>query len=216
MCRAGTTFSERICFLVAGFIVLCGVSCATNPEEKIMTFSGFLEDYSGFRRPAPDGSGAWTYRKPGSTLHPYTKVMIDPLVVWSGEDTKHEGVNDVDLWQLQLTFHDKMVRALKDGYTIVDKPGPQVLRLHAALTDINATRPHTHLRTPGPILPRASDLLMKATETLTSTRFLVGEASIEVEFLDSLSGERLVGYIEQRESSKTYVNKNPLYLGTVC
>ena len=211
MNREGTTFSGKVCLIVASFFVLFCVNCASNPEETIITFSGFLEDYSGFR-PAPDGSGAWTYRKPGTTLHPYTKIMIDPLVIWSGQDSKNEGVNDVDLWQLQLTFRDKMMQALKDGYTIVDKPGPKVLRLHAAITNLQETRPHAHVHTPGPILPAAGDLLMLATETLTSTRFLVGDASIEAEILDSLSHERLVGYIEHRESSKTYANKNPYTL----
>ena len=208
---ASITFYGRARLIVVSFFVVFCVNCASNPEETIITFSGFLEDYSGFR-PAPDGGGAWTYRKPGTNLKPYTKIMIDPLVIWSGPDSKKEGINDMDLWRLELTFRDKMVQALKVRYTIVNKPGPEVLRLHAALTNIQETRPHAHIHTPGPVLPAASDFFVLATETLTSTRFLVGDASIEAEILDSFSHERLFGYIEHRESSKTYANKNPYTL----
>lgn len=194
--------------MVAGLLVVFGASCASNPKESIISFSGFLEDYSGFR-PAPDASGAWTYQKPDVDLRPYTKVMIEPVEFWNHPDSNEETINPTELWQLKLNFQDIMVRALENGYTVVDKPGPDVLRLRTAFTEIRETRPHPHLRTPGPLLPQASDLLLKAGETLSSTRILVGEASLEAEISDSQTHERLVGYIEKRESSKIYVDKNP-------
>ncbi len=50
----------------------------------------------------------------------------------------------------------------------------------------------------------AGDLLMRSTETLFSTNILEGKATLEAELLDSQTGERLIGYVEKRESSKTY------------
>ena len=53
--------------------------CTSPAPTKALNFSGFLGNYSGLR-PAPDGSGAWNYRKPNVDFKPYTKIMLDPLV----------------------------------------------------------------------------------------------------------------------------------------
>ena len=127
-------------------------SCASNPDDRLVTFSGFLEDYSGFR-PASEESKAWTHRKANLTLAPYTKIMIDPLVFWADPEPDNDGVNAVDQWQLKLIFQEKMEQAFQDRYAIVHEAGPEVLRLRSALTKVMETRPHSHLATPGPILP---------------------------------------------------------------
>ncbi len=199
---------------VVGLVVLFGLSCTSAPKEKPLDFSGFLGNYSGFR-PSPDESGSWSYEKPGLDLAPYRTLTIDPLVVWNNPHPKEGGLNAMDLWQLQLTFKDRIVKALGEGYTVVERPGPNILRLRAALTDAIGSKPHSNLDTPGPIVPLAGDLLVIATETLVSTNFIVGHASLEAELLDSQTSERLVGYIEKRESSKTYVSDNPHNLGPI-
>lgn len=195
-------------------LVLFCLSCGSGPKEKELNFSGFLGDYSGFR-PSSDGSGSWSYEKPGLNLSAYQTLMIDPLVVWNNPDPKDGGINAVDLWQLQLTFRERIVKALDNGYTVVDQPGPNVLRLRAALTDVAGDKAHTDVNTPGSVLPLTGNLLLRATETLASTNFIVGYASVEAELLDSETHERLVGYIDKRKSSKTYVSDNPHALGPI-
>ena len=207
-------FCHRVAWIVLSMSFLNYTSCASPPDDRLVTFSGFLEDYSGFR-PASDESKAWTHRKTNLTLTPYTKIMVDSLVFWADPEADKDEVNAVDQWQLKLIFQKKMEEALKDRYLVVKEPGPEVIRLRSALTKVTETRPHSHLATPGPILPTANDVLLRATETLTSTRFLVGHATLEAEFLDSQSQERLIGYIETRESNKTYVNKNSHDLGPI-
>lgn len=199
---------------LTGLLLLVCLSCTSPPKEKVLNFSGFLGDYSGFR-PSPDGSGSWTYQRPALDLTPYRTLMVDPLVVWNNPDPQKGGINPVDLWQLQLTFRDRIVKALGNGFPVVDHPGPHVLRLRAALTDVMGTRPHSNLNAPGPLLPLVNDLLVQSTETLTSTRFLIGQATLEAELLNSQTGERLIGYIENRESSGTYVSDNPHDLGPI-
>lgn len=199
---------------VAGLLVLFCLSCTSAPKEQPLNFSGFLGNYSGFR-PSSDESGSWTYEKPGLNLRPYQNVMVDPLVIWNNPDPKYGGINDVDAWQLRLTFRDRIVKALGNDYPVVDHPGPHVLRVRAALTDVAESKAHSNANSPGPLLPLAGDLLLRSTETLASTNFLVGNASLEAELLDSQSGERLVGYIEKRESSTTYVSDDRHNLGPI-
>ena len=63
---------------VAGLLVFLCLSCVSAPKEQPLNFSGFLQNYSGFR-PSPDESGSWTYEKPGLNLSIYKYVMVDPL-----------------------------------------------------------------------------------------------------------------------------------------
>jgi hypothetical protein len=69
-------------------------------------YSGFLEDYPAFE-PDKDRKGAMTYRKPGSDLKPYTKILIDPIEIWVAPDSKYKGIKP-----------DEM-KALSDGWGFV-------------------------------------------------------------------------------------------------
>lgn len=116
-------------WVVLMFVLLSGMyGCASKPESQRepVTFSGFLENYSGIR-PASDESGAWVYKKPGLDFKPYTKIMLDPLVLWPSSNSTYKGIHTGTMWQLALAFQDQMSTALQDGYTIVQEPGPGVL-----------------------------------------------------------------------------------------
>ncbi len=203
----------RMAWFVLTCVLLSGIyGCASGPEP--LTFSGFLDNYSGIR-PASDKSGAWVYRKPGLDFNPYTKIMLDPLVIWPSEHSSYKGMHTGRMWQLALAFHEQMSKALQDGYTIVQKPGPGVLRLRAALTEVNFVRPTD--KTSGPLLPLVGDIVMQTSKTITgsSVTTLSGNATIEAELLDSESQERLVAYIEKRKSEKTVITKDPSSLGPI-
>ncbi len=203
-------------------IFLAAASCASTPEPELtpLKFSGFLENYSGFE-PAPDGSGALVYLNPDRNLKQYTKVMIDPLIVWHNPDAEYKGISSADLLRLALTFQNRMVVALNSGYTIVNGPGPGVLRIRAAITDVVPAKPS--LDTPGPLLPLANDLVLMMSQNVADanlylvpgTHLYVGQAAIEVELLDSETNERLVGYIERRKKSELYAKTDRASLGVV-
>ena len=179
---------------VAGLLVLLCLSCVSAPKEQPLNFSGFLGHYSGFR-PSPDESGSWMYEKPGLNLKIYQSVMVDPLVVWNNPDPKKGGINDVDVWKLQLTFRDRIVKALGNDYPVVDQPGPQVLRIRAGLTDVADDKAHSNVDSPGPILPMAGELLLRSTETLFTTNILEGKATL---------GSRNSGFPIWRTSGRIY------------
>ena len=108
-----------------------------------------------------------------------------------------------------------MSKALQSGYTIVQQPGPGVLRLRAALTEVNFVRPTD--KASGPLLPLVGDIVMQASKTITGSMVttLSGNATIEAELLDSQTQERLVAYIEKRTSEKTLITKDPGSLGPI-
>lgn len=166
--------------------------CATPQHE----FSGFLENYNGFE-PAPEDKDALVYRKPGidiSVLGLYDRLMIDPVVVWYKPDSQYKGIHPETLTRLADDFHEAAIEALGDRYPLVLLPGPGVLRIRTAITDLVATKPALNAATfVGPGRPVST-----LSKVVTGRQLFVGEAAIEVELLDSQTNERLFAYIDQR------------------
>lgn len=181
-----------------GWAMLIGslVGCASPPHE----YSGFLENYQGLE-PAPHDKNALLYRKPGldlSVLKQYDRVMIDPVSVWFKADAKYKGIHPEVLARLADDFHESALEALQDRYPVVLSPGPGVLRIRAAITDLVATKPALNAATfvgPGRQVSTLSRIV-------TGRHLFVGEAAIEVELLDSLTQERLFAYIDRRIGNK--------------
>ena len=197
-------------------VLLCLIislqGCTSPTPNKPLNFSGFLGNYSGLR-PAPDGSGAWNYRKPNVDFKSYTKIMLDPLVIWPSTQSTYGGLDASTAWRLARAFEDQMRQALAGGYKIVDRPGPGVLRLRAALTDIVLKRPG--VESPGPLIPLANDILVQASEKVSGLNALEGEAAIEAELLDAQSHERLAAYVEKRAGSNVLLTKDKDSLGPI-
>jgi len=194
------------------FCLMISLQGCTSTAPKPLTFSGFLENYSGLR-PASDGSGAWNYRKPNVDFQPYAKIMLDPLVIWPSPQSTYGGLDASTNWRLARAFEDQMRQALAGGYKIVDRPGPGVLRLRAALTDIVLQRPG--IESPGPLIPLANDILIQASEKVSGLNALEGEAAIEAELLDAQTHERLAAYVEKRADSHVVLTKDKDSLGPI-
>lgn len=195
-------------------MILCMIlsldGCAKNAAP--LNFSGFLGNYTGLR-PSPDESGAWSYRKPEANFKRYTKIILDPLVIWPSQNSAYGGIDALTAWKLALAFQERMSQALAGGYVIVKEPGPGVLRLRAALTEVILERPT--LASPGPLLPLANDILLQASEKISGMNALEGEAAIEAELLDAESQERLAAFVEKRMSSKILLTRDKDSLGPV-
>lgn len=189
-------------------MILSLQGCAKNSAP--LDFSGFLGNYTGLR-PSPDESGAWSYRKPEANFTRYTKIILDPLVIWPSPHSAYGGIDALTAWKLALAFQERMSQALAGGYVIVNEPGPGVLRLRAALTEVILERPT--LASPGPLLPLANDILIQASEKISGMNALEGEAAIEAELLDAESQERLAAYVEKRMSSKILLTRDKDSLG---
>ncbi|GJL69825.1 MAG: hypothetical protein NPIRA06_24600 [Nitrospirales bacterium] len=204
------TFSKTHRLSILLCVVLSLHGCAQKTQS--LDFSGFLTDYTSLR-PSPDDSGAWSYRKPGVNFKDYNTIMLDPLVIFPSQHSEYGGLDGLTAWRLALAFQESMSRALAGGYEIVKDPGPGVLRLRAALTDVMLERPA--LASSVPLLPLANDFLIQGAEKISGMNALEGEAAIEAEILDTQSQERLVAYVEQRMSSEVLLTREKDSLGPV-
>lgn len=155
-------------------------ACQTVVAEK----SGFLRDYS-LLKANPQIEGQLRYQDSSISLKSYTKFMIDPIIVQFAPNAQGVAINPADLVTLTDYFHAAAVKKLSVNFQVVNQPGPGVLRLRVAITDISKTIPALNIH-PGTKLTGAG----------------LGGASMEAEALDSVSNKRVVAVVETTEGDR--------------
>ena len=132
------------------------------------------------------------YIDPNVNWADYTKIMILPVTFWGDSNTKlspadqQELCNDAD-----KALHDQF----SSDFTIVDQPGPGVLELKAAITDASAATPV--LRSISMVVPQAR-VLNTLKYAATGSYAFVGGARGEAEITDSMTGQRLAAWDDER------------------
>lgn len=184
--------------LMAGMLALCCaalVGCAAAPTT---THSGFLKTYPQFQ-PGPSDGVDQVYTKPGMDLRKYRRVMLDEAQFYLKKSDANQGIQASELKELADTFHRAMFEALGNAYPLVAEPGNDVLRIRLAVTDIELSNPAmSGITTVLPVGLAVSVAKKAATGSYTG----VGGASMEVEFLDSMTSEQIGAATDTFSGSK--------------
>jgi hypothetical protein len=181
-----------LALLLAGFLLY---GCAAPPKE---THTGFLKEYPQFK-PGPADGIDQVYTKPGMDLKKYRRVMLDETQFFLKEDADQKGMQASELKELSDTFHRAVFEALGSDYPLVTEPGGDVLRIRLAITDIELSNPAVSGVTT--VVP-VGLVVSIAKRAMTGSYTGVGGASMEVEFLDSMTNERLAAGIDTFSGSK--------------
>lgn len=167
--------------------VLGGGESVTATDKARLTRSGFLSDYARLR-PTPWGDGVECWRGANVDAKRYDKVLITRMVVTlkPGQQT---GIDPSDLKTLTDYFHDALANALKPQIQVVDRPGPGVLVMRIALTDLVPTQVQDSLV--GTFVPYAfvaeAGSGVATGRPAGSTPYL-GETGMEMQFRDGATG----------------------------
>jgi len=186
---------------IIGIVVVCiflslGVAQAKlKPKE----YSGFLVDYSQLK-PGPKGGVAMVYRKQGIDFKKYNKIMLDHVVFYLKDDAENKGIDPVEMAELSEKFHKSAIDGLGAAYPLVDKPGPDVMRIRVAITDLEL--PSHTANAINTILP-AGTAISTVKKGSTGKGPAVGEISMEFEFLDSETNQRIAAGVDRRAGGKT-------------
>jgi len=168
--------------------------CAGTQGVK---YSGFLGDYSQFK-PGKEGV-AQVYIKKGVDFKKYKKLMPDHVVFYLKEDAQYKGIQADEMKELADEFHKAFIKAFGDAYPVTDTPGPDVLRIRVAITDIEPNKPGlSAISTVTPVGLAVSTIKKGVTGKHTG----VGSTSMEAELLDSLTNERLAAAVDSRTGGK--------------
>lgn len=190
-------------FPLFSVILMCGAlsaGCAgTSTSNTGPTHTGFLSDYAKLEPDTAD-PGARIYLKSGVDWKKYDKVMLDRIQVWLKDDADYKGIDPTQLKTLTDYFQQAIVKALEPTYPVVTQPGPDVLRVRVAITDLIPTKPEMSVVTL--VVPYATVADLAAGGGTGSTPYL-GQTAIEAEFLDSRSNQVLAAYVD-REIGKKY------------
>ena len=146
----------------------------------------------------PEGGADWIYVKEGADIRSYNKLMMEYVEFYIKEDAGYKGIDPMELEILAREFHEAMIAALGETYPLVDKPGPDVMRFRVAITNMTPSRPDIS-KTVDVLRSGYSNMIKRGS---IGRQHYVGEASIEVELLDSLTNERLAAAMDTKVVEK--------------
>jgi len=162
---------------------------------------GFLSDYSKLAPVEGDESAYW-YVDPAVDFSKYSKLLIDRVKIWYKEDTDYKGIDPDDLKALTDYFHQALVKEVGDDYEVVSEPGPEVLRVRIAVTDLVPNKPEASVVSLVVPFAWVADAGSGVAKGETGSTAFTGEATIEMEAMDSASSQQVGAYIDKEVGKK--------------
>ena len=168
----------------------CGPSRARDVKQ-----SGFLGDYSMLEKTSEKERPLYSYRNPKADWPSYSKILLDPIVIWRRSELAKEGAPMEDLQRLANNLHLLLKKELEKDYEMVAEPGPRTIRMQMALTDVEAS--WAAVDTVTSVIPIGIGI-SAATEFVTGKPSFVGEVSAEAKLTDARTGELLIAAVDRR------------------
>ena len=162
---------------------------------------GFLSDYSKLA-PVEGDKDAYRYVDNAVDFAKYSKLLIDRIRVWYKDDTDYKGIDPDDLKALTDYFHQALVKAVGDDYAVVSEPGPDVLRVRIAVTDLVPNKPEASVVSLVVPFAWVADAGTGVAKGETGSTAFTGQATIEMEALDSVSSQQVGAYIDKEVGKK--------------
>ena len=184
--------------LVAVFFAFVGVIS----QAECGQYSGFLKDYPTFKKGKKGVDRV--YIKDGVDFKKYNKITLDQVTFYFKDDADYKGINPDDIKELTDAFGEAFVEALNEAYPLTDKPAADVMRVRVAITELESSNPAVGTVTT--VLPVGLGLSI-LKKGVTGEYSGVGSASMEAEFLDSVSNERIGAAIDTKPGGKMDVGK---------
>lgn len=129
--------------LLIGLMLL--VSCASTGKRKTAEVThakaGFLEGYYEKLGPGLKDGAKLRWLKPGVDFSKYEKVMIDSVIFFLSDEAQYKGIDGNEMKELTDAFNLELANALKDRYPMVSEPGPDVIRIRIAVTNVKLSNP---------------------------------------------------------------------------
>ncbi len=171
------------------------ISCASMSGSKSM-----LGDYAKDLQPGPEGGVKQRWLRPGINFAKYNKVMVENVIFFFADDSQYKGIDSEELSKLAKQFDLAIVDALKGSYPIVTEPGPDVLRIRIAITDLRQSRPGLGVLSTITPIGLGINLIKKGTTGEWS-----GSGATSAEFLafDSMTDQVIVAARDERSAGFT-------------
>ena len=149
--------------------------------------SGFVENPPSLT-PILGMYGAWAWDKASFQKQNYDKIVLDSIEIWLSPDSKYKGIDADQMKVLADSMRAVMIEAMDPDYPVVSQAGAGVLRARLAITNVHLQKPKHRLGQYTPLGFAVTGLRKLAGK---SKNISLKTAMVELEMLDSISGERL-------------------------
>ncbi len=134
----------------------------------------------------PGRAGAMIWTKPDLNRAAYTRVLIEPIAIFISPTSEYQDLDANELKAIADGFSETFTKTLEPEIAVLNTPGPGVVYMRAALTNVKLTQKKRGLLGYTPI-----GLVVTAVADAGGARISLKDAALEVEMLDSVTGERL-------------------------
>ena len=180
--------------VVLGLAILVPAAFAADKPPQ----SGFLGNPSVYDLLTPAPDGAYRHLKPGVDFKKYNKFMVDSVIFFLADAADYKGIDPQEMKELCDEFNKALVAAFKDRYPIVAEPGPDVMRLRSAITNVKPSRPGVSAVTS--ILPIGLGISL-VKKGVTGGWSGSGETGAEMMILDTTTNEVIAIGMDQRAAA---------------
>jgi len=175
-------------------IALLG-ACVSTKHARDVEPSGFLAEYRSLLQPGKEGEALLRYRNPEADWASYKKILLEPVTIWQGPDSKFTSEQREDLQRLVDGFYNLLYVKLSKDYEMVNKPEADTMRIQAAITHGEGSV--TGATVVSKVVPQAR--LVNAVWTLGSGKpAFAGEISIDAIVKDAQTGKLLAAGSDRR------------------
>ncbi|MBU4278343.1 MAG: DUF3313 domain-containing protein [Proteobacteria bacterium] len=188
----------QVILLLAAVAAMSACASAPLPAGEVKA-SSFLGSDVHKLKPGGPGQPAWIYMNPKADWASYDKMLLDPVTFWRDPKSDQEALSQHDKQMLVNYFYAVIAKAMSKRVTMVNAPGPGVMRVKVAVTKADPSI--VALDVVSTVLPQA--IAFSAIKTaLTGKPAFVGEARVAVKVTDAASGELLAAWVAARVGAK--------------
>lgn len=176
---------------------------STKQMRDVQPIPGFLPKIA-LLRPGGAGEAALVYRDPRANFSAYSKVLLDPVTIWTAPGSALGRVPHNQRTALANTFYAYLYNSLKERCEMVRSAAPGTLRLRVALTD--ATSPDAKVNTVATYAPYVSTAYSVASLAFNKgVGYFAGTAAAEGYATDAKTGALLWQAVDKRGGTTALV-----------
>lgn len=163
----------------------------TTPALQVP--AGFFGSDASLLKPGKNPQALAYYVNPNAKWTQYHKVLLDPVQFWDSADSD---VSADDQKMLTSYLYNALKQDFeKKNFTVVDQPGPGVIKIQIAIISASAATPG--MRSVSEVIPQLH-ALNSLQSLATGSLAFVGSAEGAMKFSDSQSGELLAAAVNKR------------------
>ncbi len=189
---------------VASMVALLG-ACAATKEVSMETpaaGSAFLPNPA-LLQPGKTGQVDQVYVNPSANWGSYTKVMLEPVTIWSGRGANMDKASPKEQKALADSFYTDVYDAVSKKCQMATEPAPGTMRWRIALVDASSANPF--LNTLSTYEPHVHLLDVLAGYAFNGgVAYWVGQATAEGYATDATTGALLWEGQDRRAGTKSW------------